>query len=126
MRFSIVQEITGDSSDVQYPKYMNYDEMTNWILKNKLRDSGGKIDSESAKFIAGAGIPDGWNLEKIRVEDFSVEPIDYTVIPTKRKNLPIIVIRTGPGEYDVLDGKHRIAEAKIRGDGWIMAYVAKA
>lgn len=107
------------SDETSFPKTMTMREMRQWILDNKLRDSSGRIDDNTASHLSGGASE--WVLKKIAVADL---PGDSSIPPRKKKrdNLPIIV--TGaPDYYDVIDGRHRVAEARHNGEKYIWAYV---
>jgi hypothetical protein len=78
-------------------------EMVDYILDNKLRDTGGLIDYNEAKEIAYAS--DNWTLKMINLDNF-----DWFV-DSKYKNKSINIypiILNVDGSFEVLDGKHRI------------------
>ncbi len=107
-------------SSGNYKKVLDSDEMLTFILDNGLENWEGEIDFNSAKEIAGSS--DKWELKEIPLDTF-----DWIVKPRKKsKNqLPPIILEFNDGEYEVLDGKHRVGEHKFRGDKTILAYVGK-
>lgn len=100
-----------------YPNELSHDEMMDFIEKNKLRDRFGRTDYEGAKEIAGAG-------DKFVLKEIPIDKFDWIAEPRKRKiNLPVIARDLGDGDFEILDGKHRIGEARARGEKKILAYV---
>jgi len=94
--------------------------MAEWILDHKLKNAFGNLDYNDAKEIAGA--VDEWTLANVPIGSF-------TWIWTRKPGtwgLPPIILETGPGEYEVLDGKHRIGYARHLGMKDIEAYLGRA
>ncbi len=103
--------------NAEYPKSLDKEGIMNFIEENKLRDSSGRIDYNTAKEIAGGA-------DKFILKEIPLEKFDWVVEPRKRKNnLPIIALDLGDGDFEILDGKHRIGEANVRGEKSILAYV---
>jgi hypothetical protein len=78
-------------------------EMVNYILDNNLQDSSGLMVYNDAKEIAYAS--DKWTLEMVSLDKFG------WYVDSKYKNESInaypIILNVG-GNFEVLDGKHRI------------------
>ena len=93
--------------------------MLDWLLDNGARNCGGKLDLNSAKEIAH--FADDWVLTQLDPKQLG----DWSFPPRQGpRRLPIVVGVAG-GHYEVLDGKHRVAEANSRGDATIPAYVGR-
>jgi len=78
-------------------------EMVNYILDNNLQDSSGLMDYNDAKEIAYAS--DKWTLEMVSLDKF------WWYVDSKYKNESINsypIILNVDGNFEVLDGKHRI------------------
>ena len=116
-RFASKRPVSGKPS---YPPSLTYHEMTGFILAHGLRDWSGELDLNDAKEIAGHS--DAWILTEVPLSLFP------WVADPSRRNLstgtPPIILKDG-GDYEVLDGKHRIGMAKGRGDQTIWAYVGE-
>ena len=107
-----------------FPKVMNRDQMEEWIWDVGLFDTWGELDINVVEEISGASdrwVLMGWSLDKW---DIVTDPRGRG----KRASdpgLPVIILDLGDGEYEVLDGVHRMGEAKYRGQKKILAYVGK-
>ncbi|MHB8871697.1 MAG: hypothetical protein ACYC5G_04550, partial [Candidatus Doudnabacteria bacterium] len=118
---NIIQEDTADKINDNrmgiYSKELSKDEMMDFIENNKLRDGSGRIDYQGAKEIAGGA-------DKFVLKEIPIDKFDWLAEPRKKINkLPVIALDLGDGDYEILDGKHRIGEAKARGEKTILAYV---
>jgi ribosomal protein S18 acetylase RimI-like enzyme len=85
---------------------MSSDEMIDWILNKKLSSGIGEIDYDEAKHIARHS--DKWELKTF--DNPSVFGKWRFPPKDKVRNVPIIAIEYEGGKYEVLDGKHRVAE----------------
>jgi hypothetical protein len=101
-----------------FPEILDRDQMIDFIVDSGLRDCNGELCYEDAKEISG--YVDEWRLTKIPLDSFnwSADP-GYR---NKSKNFPPIVIFVD-GEYEVLDGKHRIGMAKELGQKTMWVYL---
>jgi 2-polyprenyl-3-methyl-5-hydroxy-6-metoxy-1,4-benzoquinol methylase len=116
-------EVYGSkTAAMQYPKVLDRDGMIKFIELNKLRDTFGELDYNDMKQIAAAAA-DSWVLKDIPLDAF--DWIERQQIG-KTRTIPIIVIDYGDNVYEVLDGKHRIGEARARGEKTILAYVGSS
>lgn len=98
---------------------MSGDEMLLWLIDNGARNGYGALDYDTAKEIAH--FSDYWVLQHLDPKTLG----DWSFPPeTEPRRLPIVVGVSGD-HYEVLDGKHRVAEANSRGDATIPAYVGK-
>lgn len=94
--------------------------MEDFILNNKLRDWSGKIEYQEAHYIAQH--VDKWILTEIPLDSFS-----WLVDPKYKnlsKNIPPVVLKYD-GQYEVLDGKHRIGMAKELGQKTMKVYLGE-
>ena len=101
------------------------DQMVEFIIGNDFSDWSGKLDYNDAKEIAG--LSDEWKLTYLPLSLFDWVS-DSTYSGKTGKSLdglefPPIVLKTGDGGYEVLDGKHRIGMAKDRGEEQIQVYL---
>lgn len=104
---------------------MTAQEMTEYALRNKLRNSWGVMDAQEIKQTVSFA-SENWRLELIEISTFS-----YVADPKYRnrskKAYPIVLQLDndplGKPCYEVLDGRFRIAMAKARGDHTILAWV---
>ncbi len=90
---------------------MTSDEMEAWIESNELTDAFGELDYNDIKHIAGYS--DAWVLRTFKphvLADFEVPPQG-----DEPRDTPVIVLDLGEGSYEVLDGKHRVAEHNYAG-----------
>lgn len=104
---------------VSSPTAMTRDEMIDWIESKKLRNGFGKLDYEEVKHMSGYG--DYWLLE-----DIPLDKVDGKAsFPPRRgrRRTPIIVAGSPSDGYEVLDGRHRTAEARNAGEKTIKAWV---
>ena len=110
-------ELITEIETKNFPLTLSIEEMMGFIEKNKLRDGFGIIDYQGAKDIAGAA-------DKFILKEIPMDKFDWLAEPRKKINkLPVIALDLGDGDYEILDGKHRIGEAKARGKKTIFAYV---
>lgn len=101
------------------PSVMSSEQLADWLIQSNARDGYGELDWNDIRDIVGNA--DIWELHDVNVEKldgFVLEPIGQP-----RKN-PIVVTEDN-GIFDVLDGRHRVPEAKWRGDKTIRAYIGK-
>jgi hypothetical protein len=100
---------------------LSYSEMVDYILDNNLRNTGGKIDYNDAKYIAGAS--DKWILKMISLDSFDW----YADSNYKNKSIKAypIILEVGDNEYEVLDGKHRIGMYKDMNIKEMLMWVGK-
>jgi hypothetical protein len=112
---------TKTTAAVNYPETLSSSEMRGFMMQRGqwLFDAFGKVDYNTIKEMAGAA--DVWMLKEIYMDQF-----DWIVEPVDRKNTFPVIVLEDDGRYEVLDGKHRIGEAKARGESTILAYVGKA
>lgn len=96
---------------------LDSDEMLDFILSNNLKDWSGQLDYNEAKEIARHS--NRWELKEVDLSNF-----DWVADPDVKSDVPPIIF-LDDGEYEVLDGVHRIGAAKARGDSTIMAYVGE-
>jgi len=97
-----------------FKSFLNRDEMINFMLDNKLRDSSGELDYNDIKEISGSS-ENGWKLEKVKIGticDWIFEKPYKTNI-----NIPPIVYN---GE--VLDGKTRLGYLNFIGIKDVVIY----
>lgn len=106
---------------------MTAQEMTQYALRHKLRNTWGVMDEQEIKQTISFA-SENWRLELIELSPFS------DIADPKYRNCSVkahpIVLRLdhnpmGNPCYDVLDGKFRIAMAKARGDCTILAWVGR-
>ena len=95
-------------------------EMLDYILNNYLSNHTGIFDYNEAKEIAYSS--DLWELTRVDLNKFNwVCDPDY-----KNKSInkyPIVI--SYDGEYEVLDGKHRIGMLKAQGKMYVLAWMGK-
>ena len=104
----------------EYPQTMTEDEMIDFLIDNNTKNFAGEMDWNDVKHIAGYA--DKWILKNIDPRKCG----DWSFPPKKKdRKLPIVVIGDDTEGYEVLDGKHRVAEANYRGDKTIQAYVGE-
>ena len=109
------EEITEMDCQIK-PEQMSNDEMMQWIEENNLSDWQGTLDYNTIEQIARTPESGQWELRSI-----SLSPFEWMAKPRKGKRLTLPVIMDEDG--NVLDGKHRIAEAKYLGETKIEAWV---
>lgn len=106
---------------------MTAQEMTEYALRNKLRNSWGIMDAQEIKQTVSFA-SENWRLELIELSAFS-HIADPTYRNRSMKAHPIVLRLDddppGKPHYDVLDGRFRIAMAKARGDHTILAWVGR-
>jgi hypothetical protein len=102
-----------------FKSVLSSEEMIEFMIHNELRDAFGELDYNDIKQIARAS--DVWILKNLNPKHLA----SYALKPRKKKKreLPIIVIGDDEQGYEILDGKHRVAEANFRGDEFVLAYV---
>ena len=101
-------------------------EMTQYILKYKLRNAWGRFDKDTAKQTISYAA-DYWRLERIDISDFPRFEIDVN-FPNRSANAHPIVHYVNYGarfgtQREVLDGLHRMAMARARREKTILAWV---
>jgi len=101
----------------KYPSVLTSDEMASFVVDYGLQDWQGELDYNEAKDIARYAKE--WKLTEIPLDLF-----EWVTDPSYKTDLPPIIGKNN-GEYDVLDGKHRIGAAKARGEKTILAYVGE-
>lgn len=105
---------------------MTAQEMTEYALRNKLRNSWGIMDAQEIKQTVSFA-SDSWRLELIELSAFSL--VADPTYRNRSKAHPIVLRLDddshGNRHYDVLDGRFRIAMAKGRGDVSIIAWVGR-
>lgn len=95
------------------------DQMLSFIMDNHLKSWGGELDLNDAKEIASYS--DKWELKEVPLSNF-----DWVMEPIRNKRfVPPIIGHSKDEGYEVLDGVHRIGEARYRGEISIMAYVGE-
>ena len=102
----------------EYPRKIDWRNMADFIRTQKPKNAYGRLDDNEVKDMAAAATQ--WTLETIPLDKF-----DWVADPDIVNNKPIIVVDHGGGEYEVLDGKHRIGAAKARGETSIRGYVGR-
>jgi hypothetical protein len=103
------------------PITMTSDQMLDFIVDNGLTDWQGVIDYNDAKTMANSA--NKWELTDIPLILF--EWVADSTYANKSINLPPIVL-FNYGEYEILDGKHRIGMAKDRGEEKIKVYLGSS
>lgn len=115
------QRTTNLLKESDFLSVMTRDQMEDFLSDNDMKNAYGELDTDDIKQISGAS--DEWVLKKIPVKD-----VTYHSFPSKenkRRTLPIVVLQYEDGTYEILDGKHRAAEANFYKDNFIDAYVGK-
>jgi hypothetical protein len=95
--------------------------MTRYILRHGLRNAFGIIDERTAKDTISCAA-DYWRLEQIDISDFPLRA--NPSFPNRSKKAHPIVHFFG-GDMEVLDGRHRIAMARERGQTTVLAWVGQ-
>ncbi|MGH7089383.1 MAG: hypothetical protein ACREFQ_10845 [Stellaceae bacterium] len=93
--------------------------MTHYILRHRLRDAFGRIDERTAKDTISFAA-DYWRLEKIDIAEFRLRA-DPNFPNHSTRAYPIV--HYFGLDIEVLDGKHRIAMARTRGETSVLAWV---
>ena len=102
-----------------FPSVLTRDQMLSFIMDNHLQSWGGELDLNDAKEIASYS--DKWELREVPMSNF-----DWSMKPIKKKEfIPPIIGHSKDEGYNVLDGMHRIGEARYRGETSILAYVGE-
>jgi len=107
----------------QYPKTLNREEATDFLLRHKCRDGLGLLDYNEAKQIAAAVEPGQvWELKNVPTQHLTHHkfPARYN----RRCRLPGFALDLGNNQYEVLDGRHRAAEANAAGEATVPMYIA--
>ncbi|MGH6984401.1 MAG: hypothetical protein ACREEI_09260 [Stellaceae bacterium] len=106
---------------------MTAQEMTQYAIRNKLRNAWGVMDNQEIKQTISYA-SENWRLELIDLATFS-HVADPNYRNRSMKAHPIVLRLddnpTGKPCYDVLDGQFRIAMAKGRGDRSILVWVGR-
>ena len=103
-----------------FPSSLTSEEMESFILEKGLRDFEGKMDYETAHYIASH--VNKWVLTEISLDSFPwIADPKYKNVS---KNFPPIVLKVD-GKCQVLDGKHRIGMAKAIGLKSIKVYLGE-
>lgn len=103
-----------------FPPSLTSDQMIDFIMDNNLKSWGGKLDLNDAKDIARYS--DKWELKEVSLSNF-----DWIMEPIRNKRfIPPIIGHSKDEGYEVLDGMHRIGEARYRGETSILAYVGES
>ncbi|MGH6977331.1 MAG: hypothetical protein ACREED_09915 [Stellaceae bacterium] len=104
---------------------MTAQEMTEYAVRNKLRNAWGIMDEQEIKQTVSYAA-ENWRLELIDTSSFS-HVADSQYRNRSIKAHPIVLhLGTDPvgkPRYEILDGRYRIAMAKTRGDRSILAWV---
>ena len=111
----------GEPKDHELGDTLTYKEMVDYILDNKLQSVDGEIDYNEARDIAAAS--DKWELKMVSLDNFDwVADSDYD--NPSSNSYPIIHL--DDGNYEVLDGKHRIGMLNDKGYSeypmWVGSY----
>jgi hypothetical protein len=101
------------------PPSMTSDEMAQWLEDNRSRNAFGAMSHDDIKQIANYS--DKWELQSLNPKSLG----DWVLKPRKKRNQQPIVVGLAGGEYDVLDGRHRVGEANWLGASQIQAYVGQ-
>jgi hypothetical protein len=104
---------------VQYSATLTSDEALNFLLDHKCRNGFGVLDWNEAKQIARAGST--WTLTQIPVSGKTSFPARQG----RRRRMPGFALDLGDGTFEILDGRHRMSEAKYAGDATVLFYVTK-
>ena len=102
-----------------YQPFLSRGEMRDFILTQKLTDSSGRIEYNTAKDLAAASW-DGWTLTRMNIKEIC----DWT-FPSPYKTpitIPPIVLKTDTG-YEVLDGKTRLGYLNFLGVQQVFVYL---
>lgn len=101
-------------------------EMTQYILRHRLRNGLGRIDERTAKETISFAA-DYWRLELIDISDFPIYEIDPDYPNRSMRAHPIVhYFNSSPRAgivLEVLDGLHRLAMARRRGETSVLAWV---
>ena len=98
---------------------MDGDTMLEWLVAHRCRDAFGALGLDGAKEIAHYA--DRWDLTNLNPKQLG----DQSFPPRRGSRALPIVVGLAEGVYEVLDGKHRVAEANYAGAPTIQAYVGK-
>ena len=95
-------------------------EMLDYILNNNLSNHTGIFDYNEAKEIAYAS--NRWELTRVDLNNF-----DWVCDPDyKNKSInKHAIVMLYDGEYEVLDGKHRIGMLKAQGRNSVLVWLGK-
>lgn len=117
---SCIRRILQEVKSSVFGSTLTRSQMTKFILDNHIKDYHGTLDYQEAKMMSGWS--DLWELKEIDPSMLA----DYVIKPRQKRNmLPIIVLDNLDGTYEILDGRHRVAEANYLGQKSILAYVGK-
>lgn len=105
----------------KFPPILSAREMTDFLLENKARNAFGVMDDDEIKQTISYAA-DKWVLTELPLDLF-----DYGIDPTykNKSKFPPIVIKDDNGDYDILDGRHRIGMAKSKGNKTIQVYLGE-
>jgi hypothetical protein len=93
--------------------------MIQFILDNELKDAGVPLTYDDAEAMAVS-------VHVWRLTQLSLNLFNWKTDPGIRKNpLPPIILQTIAGVYEILDGKHRVGQAKANGESHIEVYLGK-
>ena len=100
---------------------LDREQMEDWMETMALRDHAGSLEYGDILHISGAS--DKWELR-----DIPIDWVTWVATPSPRHHktwVPPIVLDTGDGGMECLDGKHRLGEAKYRGEKTALCYVGE-
>ena len=100
---------------------LDREQMEDWMETMALRDHAGSLEYGDILHISGAS--DKWELREI-----PIDWVTWVATPSPRHHktwVPPIVLDTGDGGMECLDGKHRLGEAKYRGEKTALCYVGE-
>lgn len=103
-------------------------EMTRYIVRHKLRNAFGRIDERTAKETISFAA-DYWRLERIDISDFPLYEIDPGYPNRSMSGYPIVHYFNSSARFgtqlEVLDGLHRLAMGRRRGEMSALAWVGQ-
>ncbi len=110
------------SAKAKYPPALTNDEAVDFLLEHEARNGGGLLDWNEAKQIANAA--NVWTLTQVPVEQLPGRSY-FPARSNRRRRMPGFALDLGGGMWEILDGRHRVSEARFYKDATIPMYVAK-
>jgi hypothetical protein len=117
-----VKEFVALEAAPKYPLSMTCDEAVDFLLDHKARNAHGLLEWQDAKQIANAAAV--WTLVQVPMSEMPGAAY-FPARQNRRRRMPGFALDCGDGQWDVLDGRNRVAEARWYKDQMIPMYTAK-
>jgi hypothetical protein len=105
----------------RYPATLTAGQACDFLLDRKARNGFGVLEYNEAKHIANAASL--WTLKQVPLDQV-LGGASFPARGGRRRRMPGFALDIGGETYDVLDGRHRIAEARYAKDSTVPLYVA--